>query len=288
MLDDDDILLEPSCFAWALQGLPPPPLAVKGAGGGDVSGGGGGDGGDGEKGGGGGGGGRGGGGGDNMRGGKAGGSIGSNFPLPHRDYSAKEAWTADDGDGDGGEPNLLCVWMPVTDATLDSGCLYVLPRGADKCWNDPTHPDHLRPAEAEPGGGAALHFPLACARPLPALAGSVCAWAGNTVHWGAACRVEREESVNANVYDDGKGHEPGVGDGAGAGGRERSRERPRHSLACTFRKRGAPDFCGSLEAMTREQCTAMDVSARVRLVAQSLVLYSRWYELPPELPGLLD
>ena len=105
-----------------------------------------------------------------MRGGKAGGSIGSNFPLPHRDYSAKEAWTADDGDGDGGEPNLLCVWMPVTDATLDSGCLYVLPRGADKCWNDPTHPvrdaarhhAHTHPAPPFPSPGVTSPFFIFC------------------------------------------------------------------------------------------------------------------------------
>jgi hypothetical protein len=38
--------------------------------------------------------------------------------------------------------------------------------------------------------------------------------------------------------------------------------------------------------MTREECAAMDVAARVRLVAQSLVMYSRWYTLPPSLPGL--
>ena len=39
------------------------------------------------------------------------------------------------------------------------------------CWADHTHPDHLRPAEAEAGGGASLHFPIAAARPLPAQVG---------------------------------------------------------------------------------------------------------------------
>jgi hypothetical protein len=289
VLDDDDILLEPSCFAWALQGLPSP-----------ASGGGGG-------------------------GGRGDSSIGTNFPLPHRDYSAKEAWTNGVQVGVGGDPTLLSVWMPVTDATLDSGCLYVVPRGADKCWDDPTHPDHLRPAEAEPGGGAALHFPLACARPLPAAAGSVCMWAGNTIHWGAACRI-REGGDGGG--EGGEGGAGGVGGEGGAGGADgafgevrgsgagtteqqqqqgggggsggrgsagqgqqgQRRPRPRHSIAMTFRKRGAPAAGCSMfsDGLSREECAAMDVAARVRLVAQSLVLYSRWYELPTSLPGLLE
>ena len=236
VLGDEDVLLEPSCFAWALRGAE-----------------------------------------EAREGESAGGEvIGTNFPLPHRDYSAREAW-ADDADDALGSPNLLCVWMPVTDATLDSGCLYVVPRGSDARWNDPGHPDHLSPAEPEPGGGAAVHFPLAAARPMPAAAGSVCAWAGNTIHWGAACRIPEdgdEESTRLSTRTE--------------GGEERRRRRtpPRHSLACTFRRRAAPSFCGSLPALSRSECAALDVAARVRLVAQSLVLYSRWYTLPPSLPGL--
>lgn len=148
--------------------------------------------------------------------------------------------------------------------------------------------DHLRPAEAEPGGGAVLHFPVAAARPLPAAAGSVCAWAGNTIHWGAACRIrdgngERGSSEERGGGDCGTGEGGGRGRGGGGGGGDL---RPRHSVACTFRRRSAPVFCSALAAMTREECAAMDVAARVRLVAQSLVMYSRWYTLPPSLPGL--
>ena len=39
--------------------------------------------------------------------------------------------------------------FPLTDATLDTGCLHVLPRHVDRTWDDPDHPDHLRPAERE-------------------------------------------------------------------------------------------------------------------------------------------
>ena len=37
--------------------------------------------------------------------------------------------------------------------------------------------------------------------------------------------------------------------------------------------------------MTRAECAALDVAGRARLIAQSLVLYSRWYDLPAFLPG---
>lgn len=40
--------------------------------------------------------------------------------------------------------------------------------------------------------------------------------------------------------------------------------------------------------LSRSACRDMTVAQRVRLIAQSLVLYSRWYDLPAHLPGLHD
>jgi ectoine hydroxylase-related dioxygenase (phytanoyl-CoA dioxygenase family) len=90
------------------------------------------------------------------------------------------------------------MWVPVNEATLDNGCLYVLPKQCDSLWADASHPAHQRCAanlsdeEGSGGGGAGppvieLRFPIHAVRPLPVPAGSVLAWAGNTVHWGAAC-----------------------------------------------------------------------------------------------------
>ena len=40
--------------------------------------------------------------------------------------------------------------------------------------------------------------------------------------------------------------------------------------------------------LSRSACRKLTVAQRVRLIAQSLVLYSRWYDLPAFRPGLHD
>jgi ectoine hydroxylase-related dioxygenase (phytanoyl-CoA dioxygenase family) len=48
--------------------------------------------------------------------------AGESFTLPHRDYPFSEAF---DGKG---RPAIMNVWVPITDATLDNGCMYVVPK----------------------------------------------------------------------------------------------------------------------------------------------------------------
>ena len=151
----------------------------------------------------------------------------------------------------------------------------MLPRGDDARWDDHEHPDHLRPAtRSDDGRGTELTFDVAAARPLPARAGSVCAWTGNTVHWGTKCRLCEEGE-----------------DERGVGG-ETNHQTPRRSIACTFRRTDAPAFeCGGgngrlMRALTRAECRGLDVAGRARLIAQGLALYSRWFDYPTALPGL--
>ena len=54
--------------------------------------------------------------------------IGQNFGLPHRDYSYEEAHFSD------GRPRILNVWVPFTDADVDNGCLWVVPREFDPIY----------------------------------------------------------------------------------------------------------------------------------------------------------
>jgi hypothetical protein len=142
-----------------------------------------------------------------------------------------------------------------------------------------------------------LRFPVGAARAIPAEAGSVCLWAGQTIHFGSPCRLtakdldkfEGEDPVAEGVVRarDARGVSPA---------REPRRRRPRRSMACTFRVARDSDFQkfpeihegGALPYLSRSACRRLTVAQRVRLIAQSLVLYSRWYDLPAFLPGLHD
>ena len=114
-----------------------------------------------------------------------------------------------------------------------------------------------------------------------AKAGSVCAWAGQTVHWGGACGLrERECDWNTRAV-------------------------PRRSVACTFRlassanpssgERKSPNPSKSpskdkdggftqgssaLRPMTRDECKNLTLEGRFRLLAQSLLLYGGWHPVP--------
>ena len=48
-------------------------------------------------------------------------------------------------------PQLVCVWVPLVDATMHNGCLFVVPRELDTHWANASHPSHLRPALAVDG-----------------------------------------------------------------------------------------------------------------------------------------
>ena len=222
---------------------------------------------------------------------------GDAFATPHRDYSAKEAWSNDvwsrGTTGSLGTPKLVCVWVPLTDATLDTGCLHVVPRDADRLFDEPEHPDHLRPARSEADGGQALRFPAGAARAIPAEAGSVCVWAGQTIHYGSPCRLTARDMERFEGEDPVAEGLVRARDARGvAPARAPRRRRPRRSLACTFRVvrndsslEGVHEG-GALPYLSRSACASLTVAQRTRLIAQSLILYSRWYNLPAHLPGL--
>ena len=113
------------------------------------------------------------------------------------------------------------------------------------------------------------------------------------MHWGGSCRLREDDDTyeGENPGEDGLikiRHARGVPDATATRGPRRAR--PRRSVACTFRKASAGEFAcgGALPLMTRAECAALDVAGRARLIAQSLVLYSRWYDLPAFLPGVLE
>ena len=147
--------------------------------------------------------------------------LGGNFGLPHRDHSHTEA------NDEHGNPKIVSVWIPVTDATIENGCMYVVDKvrhGAfarikefDRPWlgslqcvlldlkeddanfDKPETYAHMRSALREPDHfertppgeptpfSTRLRFDLSAARPLIVPAASTCAWFGNLIHWGSRC-----------------------------------------------------------------------------------------------------
>ncbi|MDB4307979.1 phytanoyl-CoA dioxygenase family protein [Gammaproteobacteria bacterium] len=108
---------------------------------------------------------------------------------PHRDLD--NLLTETDG-----RPSSLTIWIPLTDATPNNGCLYVLPINMD-----PNYPNNLKTQSIND---------IQCIRALPAKAGSVLGWTANILHWGARSshlatepRISIGVSYNrANNYED--------------------------------------------------------------------------------------
>jgi hypothetical protein len=172
------------------------------------------------------------------------GQIGQSFGLPHRDYPASEAMF-----DDGKTPKLLNVWIPINDATLDNGCMYILPKEFDTQFARPDDYAHMRAATAVKGAAVCkLRFPLNGARAVPAVAGSLLSWCGNTIHWGGSCSQHSAAS-------------------------------PRKSIAMTFRRRSVAQLEGAGEPITQESARTMSANMRLALIARSLLLYNQWHTL---------
>jgi len=87
----------------------------------------------------------------------------------------------------------LTVWIALSDATLDSGCMCVIPR-------------HLMPAHLAGRWHdlAAIERRdvldlLHASRPLPVRAGSVLAWDASLVHWGSARQSSGEPRISFSM-----------------------------------------------------------------------------------------
>jgi hypothetical protein len=87
---------------------------------------------------------------------------------PHRD--GKLVISTLRGDG---RPQLLDVWIPFTDTTVEHSCMYVLPTHLD-----PNYPDNLREWSVP-------RKSLQDIRALPAEAGAILGWNEYALHWGS-------------------------------------------------------------------------------------------------------
>ncbi len=106
------------------------------------------------------------------------------------------------GRGQGGWPphvdghrqgKRITVWIPLTDATLDNGCIYLIPR--DLIASE-TAEAFIR---TEAVGFSELAELLQGSRALPARAGSVLGWDYPLIHWGAKCARPGEPRISVAV-----------------------------------------------------------------------------------------
>ncbi len=88
---------------------------------------------------------------------------------------------AGNGVFDDGTPKNVTVWVPLTDATPDNGCVYVVPAGQDRNYGR----ENVSRADASLPG----------IRALTAKAGDVLIWTGETYHWQG--RPERRHQDGA-------------------------------------------------------------------------------------------
>jgi Phytanoyl-CoA dioxygenase (PhyH) len=95
--------------------------------------------------------------------------------------------------------NRVTVWVALSDATLDNGCIYLIPK-------------NMAPAEI------ARDFPklealsisdakvlLQSSRALPVAAGSILCWGHNVIHWRAACNSSPEPRISISQEFIGRG-----------------------------------------------------------------------------------
>lgn len=71
-------------------------------------------------------------------------------------------------------PEMLNVWIALSDASLDRACMSFVALG-----DDPGYPSSL----------ASIDVPAESAIPVPVAASTVLAWNANVLHWGGECRA---------------------------------------------------------------------------------------------------
>ena len=116
--------------------------------------------------------------------------IGNNFGQPHRDYTHEEVFGSETSQASTG-PKIISIWLPLVDITLENGCMYVVPRAGDGSGGRGEDEVEIP------------SFDMKTVRALaPAKAGTLFAWAGNTVHWGASCAKQdrRHQDQPAFVF----------------------------------------------------------------------------------------
>ena len=146
----------------------------------------------------------------------------------------------------------------MNDVGLDNGCMHVLPKDSDGRFH--LTKDYWHERVAFPGAGQVnnaakppteqlvVNFPMHKALPMPAPRGSVLLWQPNCIHWGSSCSPS-------------------------------SFLEPRKSIAMSFRVSAEKRPIASYERdlLSREQVRALSLEDRLVIVAESMLMYAKWF-----------
>jgi hypothetical protein len=86
----------------------------------------------------------------------------------------------------------LTTWIPLTDATLDNGCMYVVPKDFAYGGHPPKR-ERLRSLTVT--SEYCLELLHSC-RAIPASAGSILGWDPQTIHWGSKCHDPSQPRIS--------------------------------------------------------------------------------------------
>jgi ectoine hydroxylase-related dioxygenase (phytanoyl-CoA dioxygenase family) len=78
-------------------------------------------------------------------------------------------------------PGRVTIWIALTDATLDNGCIYLIPKNRAPVEIDTAF------RKAATMDKKIVNQLLQNSRALPARAGSVLGWGSGVIHWGSTC-----------------------------------------------------------------------------------------------------
>jgi len=83
-------------------------------------------------------------------------------------------------------PKYITVWLALTEARLDTSCMYVLPRHADPDYSSADAPVATAKAGEEVDVGTIVAYGHQHIRALPASPGDALFWSHRLIHWGSA------------------------------------------------------------------------------------------------------
>jgi hypothetical protein len=92
-----------------------------------------------------------------------------------------------------GDVFRLTVWIPLTDATVESGCMTLIPK--DRMPRSDEGQWHARPGLDMNEVLSLLH----ATRPLPVRAGAVLGWDARLMHWGSARQASGDPRISISM-----------------------------------------------------------------------------------------